>query len=207
MFGHQDNQPTEQNDQTTTASSTLDNMTTALADQAHLDQQGTTPAPSTDAPADPSPQTPAGGQPWQHPGKAIDGAKDQKDDVISPAGGFPKPLSSKEPALSPIPAISNHAHSSGINLEDNQLTEATDDELVEVKQKALDELFPLIDKLNQTPEEHFKTLMMIIQASDNHTLIEKAYEIAQTIDDEKSRAQALLDIINEINYFTQQPEV
>ena len=69
----------------------------------------------------------------------------------------------------------------------------------QVKDEALDELYPLIDKLDQTPDEHFRTLMMIIQASDNHALIKQAYQIAQTISDEKARAQALLDVINEIN--------
>jgi len=43
---------------------------------------------------------------------------------------------------------------------------------------------------------------MMIQASDNHELVATAYEAAQQITDEKVRAQALLDIVNEINYFT-----
>ena len=45
--------------------------------------------------------------------------------------------------------------------------------------------------------------MMMIQASDDESLIKTAYESAQLIEDEKVKAQALLDIINEINYFTQ----
>jgi hypothetical protein len=44
--------------------------------------------------------------------------------------------------------------------------------------------------------------MMMIQASDNQDLIKEAYSAAQAITDEKTRAQALLDIVNEINYFT-----
>jgi hypothetical protein len=46
----------------------------------------------------------------------------------------------------------------------------------------------------------------MIQASDNESLIKTAYEAAQQITDEKVRAQALLDVVNEINYFTQHPE-
>ncbi len=45
---------------------------------------------------------------------------------------------------------------------------------------------------------------MMIQASDNQALVKDAYSAAQAITDEKTRAQALLDIVNEINYFTQQ---
>lgn len=77
-------------------------------------------------------------------------------------------------------------------------------ELLSIKQKALSELTPLVDHLDQTPEERFRTTMMMIQASDNDTLIPVAYKAAQEITDEKARAQALLDIVNEINYFTQQ---
>jgi hypothetical protein len=40
-------------------------------------------------------------------------------------------------------------------------------------------------------------------AVDNHELIHTAYEAAKKIANEKERAQALLDIVNEINYFTQ----
>jgi hypothetical protein len=205
MFGHQDNQPTAQSDQSTTTSTSQGAATASSVDQSYPDQQSIASdldiGPSTDQ----NPQT-SDEKAWQHPAKALEDTKDQKDDVISPAGGYPKVPDIKDTPFSSVPTLSSHTHSGG-SLTDNQLTDATDEGLLEVKQKALDELFPLIDKLDQTSEEHFKTLMMIIQASDNHTLIEKAYQVAQTIDDEKARAQALLDIINEINYFTQQPEI
>ena len=77
------------------------------------------------------------------------------------------------------------------------------DDLLNIKQQALQQLSPLVGHLDQTPEEKFNTTMMMIQASDNQALIKDAYTAAQAIPDEKTRAQALLDIINEINYFTQ----
>ncbi len=46
--------------------------------------------------------------------------------------------------------------------------------------------------------------MMLIQASDDQSLVQTAYAAAKEISDEKVRAQAILDIVNEINYFTQQ---
>ena len=79
-------------------------------------------------------------------------------------------------------------------------------ELLELKQKALQQLSPLVGQLDQTPEEKFRTTMMMIQASDDQSLLKSAYESAQQITDEKTKAQALLDIVNEINYFTQQQE-
>ncbi len=79
---------------------------------------------------------------------------------------------------------------------------ADNDALLNIKQQALQQLTPLIGHLEQSPEEKFRTTMMMIQAADNHELIQAAYEAAQQIEDEKVRAQALLDIVNEINYFT-----
>jgi len=76
------------------------------------------------------------------------------------------------------------------------------DDLLQIKQQALQQLSPLVGHLDQTPEEKFRTTMMMIQAADNQDLIKEAYAAAQNITDEKTRAQALLDIVNEINYFT-----
>lgn len=86
----------------------------------------------------------------------------------------------------------------------NPRAEAGSDDLLALKQQALTQLSPLVSQLDQTPEEKFRTTMMMIQSTDNQTLIKDAYEAAQAIPDEKARAQALLDVVNEINYFTQQ---
>lgn len=77
------------------------------------------------------------------------------------------------------------------------------DTLLSLKQQALQQLSPLVGQLEQTPEEKFRTTMMLIQASDNQDLLQAAYDSANQIADEKARAQALLDVINEINYFSQ----
>lgn len=81
---------------------------------------------------------------------------------------------------------------------------AVSDDLAGIKQQALEQLSPLVGQLDQTPEEKFRTTMMMIQASDNKDLVKTAFEAAQQITDEKARAQALLDVINEINYFSTQ---
>ena len=99
------------------------------------------------------------------------------------------------------PADAPAAESSAPAADDN----AGNDDLLDIKQHALQQLSPLVDHLDQSPEEKFRTTMMMIQASDNQALISTAYEAANKISDEKARAQALLDIVNEINYFTQHP--
>lgn len=76
-------------------------------------------------------------------------------------------------------------------------------DLMDLKQQALDHLTPLVDHLDQTPEEKFRTTMMMIQSTDNQTLLKEAFAAAKEIPEDKARAQALLDVINEINYFAQ----
>lgn len=79
-------------------------------------------------------------------------------------------------------------------------------DLLDIKQQALQQLTPLVGHLDQSAEEKFRTTMMMIQAADNADLIKVAYDAALQIPDEKVRAQALLDIVNEINYFTHSNE-
>jgi hypothetical protein len=79
---------------------------------------------------------------------------------------------------------------------------ASNDDLIDIKKDALQQLTPLVSHLDQSPEEKFRTTMMLIQATDDKSLLRSAYESASQIQDSKSRAQALLDVVNEINYFT-----
>ncbi|HET9174133.1 MAG TPA: hypothetical protein VFN56_02515 [Candidatus Saccharimonadales bacterium] len=97
------------------------------------------------------------------------------------------------------------AHSTDTPANDSTNASSTDtNTLLDIKQQALQQLSPLVGHLEQSPEEKFRTTMMMIQASDDQSLIKTAYEAAQAISDEKTKAQALLDIVNEINYFTHQ---
>jgi len=89
--------------------------------------------------------------------------------------------------------------------ENNGTTGQDDSALQDIKRTALQNLLPIVGRLDQAPEERFQTLLMVIQASDNRQLLNEAYETAAKIPDEGERAKALLAIINEINYFTQRP--
>lgn len=77
------------------------------------------------------------------------------------------------------------------------------DDLNGVKQEALSELRPLVDKLNIPAEEKFDTYLLLLRSTDDKTLIEPAHETAKLIEDESRRAQALLDIIKEIDFLSQ----
>ena len=98
------------------------------------------------------------------------------------------------------------APASSVPADDTSSPASDDEDLIDLKQAALQQLKPLVGHLDQTPEEKFRTTMMMIQAADDQSLVGDAYEAAKAIDDEKARAQALLDVVNEINYFTSQKD-
>jgi hypothetical protein len=81
-----------------------------------------------------------------------------------------------------------------------------DEELMDVKHEALEELSPLVNNLDLPPEQKFDTYMEILRASDDKTLVKPALEAAKAIEDDDKRAQALLDVVNEVNYLTQDHE-
>jgi hypothetical protein len=128
------------------------------------------------------------GQDWGHPGQPLD---TPHEDVVQPSAPAVADDTKDQPADDPnivTAAPAPHAQN----------------DLIDIKQQALTQLSPLVGHLDQSPEEKFRTTMMMIQASDDQSLIQTAYDAAQQITDEKVKAQALLDIVNEINYFTQQ---
>lgn len=134
--------------------------------------------PETAAPAVPQ----SGDASWQHPGSPLETDPATAISTVTPAPSNPV-----------VPDDSGSDNNPPFNPND----------LLEIKQKALAQLSPLVGHLDQTPEEKFRTTMMMIQASDDQSMISTAYEAAKAISDERIRAQALLDVVNEINYFTQ----
>ncbi len=147
----------------------------------HDDNAGAMVGPAMPTPADIDSTAPVGGP--------IDAPTAAPASV--PTTGYDPAALAADPAGQPAPAGGTHP------------TATASDDLLDIKQQALQQLSPLVGHLDQSPEEKFRTTMMMIQASDNQDLIKDAYAAASEITDEKSRAQALLDIINEINYFTQ----
>lgn len=79
---------------------------------------------------------------------------------------------------------------------------APSEDLEGIKKNALTELRPLIDKVDLPAEEKFDTYLMLIRSTDDQALIAPAHAAAQAIADETRRAEALLDIIKEIDYLS-----
>lgn len=81
-------------------------------------------------------------------------------------------------------------------------TSAGSSELDKLKASALEELRPLVGKLSLPADEKFDTLLLIIRSTDDQSLLDEAHAAAKEITDDTKRAQALLDIIKEIDYFS-----
>lgn len=75
-------------------------------------------------------------------------------------------------------------------------------DLDSIKKEALGELRPLVDKLDVAPDEKFDTYLLLLRSTDDSTLIGPAHDAAKAIPDETRRAQALLDVIKEIDYLS-----
>lgn len=129
-----------------------------------------------------SPSAPSHIDAWQHPSAPL-------GEEPSTAAPTPPPVAPPVPSVLPT---AGHPDDSGDS-----------HDLIDLKQQALSQLTPIVGHLDQTPEEKFRTLMMMIQATDDQSMLKEAYDTAQKITDEKTKAQALLDVVNEINYFTQ----
>ncbi len=144
---------------------------------------------------------------------------DELADVPAPPVGLgTNPSASAQPTTAPqvvLPSTNDSTMTHGSSVSPGPQLNTPDphtdssqpeNHLENIKRQALEELSPLVSKLQQAPEEKYKTLMMVIQASDNQSLIHEAYQAAQQIEDEKVKAEALLNIVNEINYFAQKEQ-
>lgn len=110
-----------------------------------------------------------------------------------PVMSLPDPMSMPEQAEEPVAEPAFQMPSLAGDL--------TSESLDNIKQDAISELRPLIDKLDVSPEEKFDTYLLLLRSTDDQSLVGPAHEAARLISDEARRAQALLDIIKEIDFF------
>ncbi len=73
--------------------------------------------------------------------------------------------------------------------------------LAEVKARALESLLPLVQQANEfSPEKRFDIYMSAVRNSGNAQSAEDALEAALAIEDQSSRASALSELIDEVEY-------
>ena len=85
-------------------------------------------------------------------------------------------------------------------------TSSSNDSLDDIKQKTLTELKPLLDEIDLPAEEKFQTILEIISATNDKELIPKLFDAAEGIEDKHERAQALVDVLSEIEFLTGEKE-
>jgi len=130
-------------------------------------------------------------QPAAEPAAQADPMQYEAASLPAPA---PDPLAASMPdPMTPPPALPGDTAAATLS-----------PELESLKKDALEELRPLVDKLDLPPEEKFDTLLLIIRSTDDQTLLAAAHESAKLIENETKRAQALLDVIKEIDFFATQ---
>ena len=136
-------------------------------------------------PAKPTPAAPA--KPTGKSGSAQPADPILTDVLAQPA----KPAKAKsEPVTPPNVNPLGHNVDSGV--------------LGDIRLQVISELRPLVNRLDfLAPADKFDTLLLLIRTIDDSSLIPMAHQAAMAIPDEVKRAQALLDILKEIDFFTQ----
>jgi hypothetical protein len=131
---------------------------------------------------------------------------------VAPAGNEPKPAAVATPAPAPSAPIKTNgsmpseppkpaAPAPGPAKPDTAKN-SDEDDLEAIKNKALDELRPLAERIDLPPADKFDTLLLMIRTTDDKSLIKYAHDIARQIEDKDKQAQALLDIVKEVDFFT-----
>jgi hypothetical protein len=143
--------------------------------------------------------------------KALAGVLPEDDsttDANSPTGlHFEETTSTATPAPAPVAApVAPAAEVPAFNMPSFDSPAANSTDLDEVKLEALKELRPLMDKVDLPAEEKFDTYLMLLRSTDDKTLIAPAHTAAQGIADEKRKAEALLEIIKEIDYLSRKDQ-
>ena len=171
---------------------------------ASLDTQSTDMAPPPPAPMPMTPPPPPPPAPAPAPSPAEPAP--QPDPMPAPLNLGPTPPPPPPPPADDAPK--NDQASAPIQIDHSDSSHPSpgpsgDQDLLDIKKNALEELGPMVAQIDQPPAERFKTLLDMIRATDDRTLVKPAYDAAHAITDEQERAKALLEIVKEVNYLTQ----
>lgn len=153
------------------------------------------PAPAPSAPLDgPTPPVPdpASIAPSSSPASPLVDAVPPVPPVPpEPAG--PSPIYPEPTATPPEPPIHTEHPAPSISSSTSNLN------MRQVKEAALRELVPLIDRLNMSPSQRFNICRNIFEDLRDYTVLEQAYHAASEISDPTERAEALLYLVESID--------
>ena len=131
---------------------------------------------------------------------------EQGAEQIAPIDGIEIPDLGEPPALAPLEAPEAPA-----TLEVPELTtlapeptielggEGEDSNVRQIRESALRDLIPLLDKLKMTPSQRFGICRDIFEDLHDYKILEPAYKAAKEIEDEGERAEALLYLVESVD--------
>lgn len=133
-------------------------------------------------------------------GEPVGPFPEPKPEVVPPAPApEPAPQTPQEPVLPPAPTPPEPMLDPTA-LETIETTTSNPELNVhQIKEAALRDLIPLLDKLNATPSQKFNIYRDIFEELRDYTVLEPAYRIAKEISDETERAAALLYLVEAID--------
>ena len=120
---------------------------------------------------------------------------------VPPATDFGMPpmdgaeVNPPEPAMSDLDRMSAPAPEMAPEM--SQPANAGD--LASIRESALKELVPIIDKAGLSADRQFGIIATVVESSHDKSFIPKALEAARAIPDEKLRAEALLKVVGLID--------
>lgn len=99
--------------------------------------------------------------------------------------------------VAPIPGVS--APSAPVQTAAEAQPASAGGDLAKVRESALQELVPLMDKVNISSQEKFDIYTEVIENTKDKSIVEKAFEAARSIEDEKAKAESLLKLVQMID--------
>lgn len=108
----------------------------------------------------------------------------------------PSPVPAPEPIAPPAPAMPEPTIATPSNTFVAPLSNLN---TRQVKEAALRDLIPLLDRLNMTPSQKFNICRNIFEDLRDYTVLEQAYRAASEIADSTERAEALLYLVESID--------
>lgn len=114
----------------------------------------------------------------------------------APTEAAPAPMPTPEPIMPPAPVAPEPA----MVTPPNSFTAPSSNlNMHQVKEAALRDLIPLLDRLNMTPSQKFNICRNIFEDLRDYTVLEQAYRAASDIADATERAEALLYLVESID--------
>lgn len=87
-------------------------------------------------------------------------------------------------------------------IQDNLTVDNVDsikNDIEQIKEKALRDLVPVLDKINMDPARKYKIYRDMFEKLNDKSIIKSAYEAAREIEDETVRAESLLELVDFID--------